>query len=434
MTISSNKRPYPRAGLFRLVLLMTIVISFMPHVQVAALTAMQLDDLVSMFTQFFVANSSNIAAAVRLSFHSCVGGCNGCINPSLSANNGLAAIVQQLEALYMGGLYSAVLSRADFWILAAHVALQQALPHNSPPLPLTFQWGRVDCSTAPWTTEVGNFPAGMGNLSEVERVFVKGEFQLTLAQTVALLGAHSLGHAVPANTGFRGPWAPPQMVFSNKFFALLASKTYSHAVNIGPNPGLPAGVLPQQFSSTLGSGSRADPILMLHTDMALLRSFPVTADASGTITGVAADSCVATNNSALPGSYDSVAGCPFSPTSAQVLLYAINNTKFLNDFAEAFTLMTRHAPGNGSVFNLVNITLSRTTGSRPLTATVTFQTPSVSTSPMPHHEPSARPPHTTLQPPPQQIPRGPPRAPGGPPRAPGGPPRHRRKARPSRGG
>jgi hypothetical protein len=118
---------------------------------------------------------------VRLAFHACVGGCSGCVNLNIPENNGLSDIVGLLEDLYLQGSYSEIMSRADFWSLAAYVALQFS---TSYPLPLTFRWGRVDCPTAPTTTIHGDFPRAMGNLTEVERIFVNGEFNMTLRQTV----------------------------------------------------------------------------------------------------------------------------------------------------------------------------------------------------------------------------------------------------------
>ena len=58
-------------------------------------------------------------------FHGCVGGCHGCINLNQADNQGLAKIVEALEQIYEDlGLAEAGVSHADFWSLAATVAVE----------------------------------------------------------------------------------------------------------------------------------------------------------------------------------------------------------------------------------------------------------------------------------------------------------------------
>ena len=71
-----------------------------------------------------------LAAAVRLSFHDCVGPsedgdngygqeaiCNGCVNLDNEHNNGIGPAVQSLEFIY-NDLYRHEMSRADFYAAA----------------------------------------------------------------------------------------------------------------------------------------------------------------------------------------------------------------------------------------------------------------------------------------------------------------------------
>ena len=44
--------------------------------------------------------SSNMPKALRLGFHDCVGGCDGCLNVDNDSNAGLADVVADLEVLY----------------------------------------------------------------------------------------------------------------------------------------------------------------------------------------------------------------------------------------------------------------------------------------------------------------------------------------------
>jgi hypothetical protein len=59
-------------------------------------------------------------------FHSCVGGCNGCINLNQSANAGLAEALEPLEDKYLKlGLEEQGISRADFWAFAGMIAIEK---------------------------------------------------------------------------------------------------------------------------------------------------------------------------------------------------------------------------------------------------------------------------------------------------------------------
>ena len=50
-------------------------------------------------SDFFMHFSGRIAKAVRLAFHDCVGGCNGCIDPDLEDNAGISFFIQLLIML-----------------------------------------------------------------------------------------------------------------------------------------------------------------------------------------------------------------------------------------------------------------------------------------------------------------------------------------------
>ena len=60
-----------------------------------------------------------------LAFHSCVGGCHGCLNANQPDNNGLLDIYAALNKLYDElGLADKYISRADFYALAGIVAVE----------------------------------------------------------------------------------------------------------------------------------------------------------------------------------------------------------------------------------------------------------------------------------------------------------------------
>ena len=63
---------------------------------------------------------------VRLAFHDAVGtgGPNGCIDFTKPENNGLQDIVKLLNKIYAP--YANLISKADFWVLAANLVIQYA--------------------------------------------------------------------------------------------------------------------------------------------------------------------------------------------------------------------------------------------------------------------------------------------------------------------
>ena len=91
-------------------------------------------------------------AMVRLTFHDCVGGCDGCLNVDDPDNAGLEDLVADLEEVYQTENLGSVLSRADMWALLGVWAVQETIDNSNeecldcdtvPDLQLDFQWGRV---------------------------------------------------------------------------------------------------------------------------------------------------------------------------------------------------------------------------------------------------------------------------------------------------
>ena len=74
-----------------------------------------------------------------------------------------------------------------------------------PDLQTTFQWGRQDCDTAPYSvTDVG-FPAATLGYDGVTTFFADN-FGFSVNETTALMGAHTLGRVDIFNSGFHGTW------------------------------------------------------------------------------------------------------------------------------------------------------------------------------------------------------------------------------------
>ena len=91
---------------------------------------------------------SALATMVRLSFHDCVGGCDGCINIDNDSNNGLADLVAALDDVYTTNGLSSLLSRADHWAIMGIWAVQNTIDnavsngYSVPDLDVDYTYGR----------------------------------------------------------------------------------------------------------------------------------------------------------------------------------------------------------------------------------------------------------------------------------------------------
>ena len=146
-------------------------------------------------------------------------------------------------------------SRADLWAFAALTAVELGVqyhnsqcdvndmtaycggnPDNDPcaaqlPLP-KFKFGRKDCTSQCeepnsfygfCTPEKEVHPNPHGNGNSVTSFF-RDNFQLTTKESIALMGAHTLGHANERISGFRHyPWATNygKLMFNNDYFKFM---------------------------------------------------------------------------------------------------------------------------------------------------------------------------------------------------------------------
>ena len=67
------------------------------HAGFTSLTASQTDSVIRLAR---ATTTSFLTKAVRLSFHDCVGGCDGCLNTDNEDNAGLAPLVAAYEEIY----------------------------------------------------------------------------------------------------------------------------------------------------------------------------------------------------------------------------------------------------------------------------------------------------------------------------------------------
>ena len=86
---------------------------------------------------------------VRLSFHDCVGGCDGCVNIENDSNNGLADLIADLDLVYKDNDFGDVLSRADHWAIMGIWAVQTTIDnavsngYDVPDLDVEYTYGRT---------------------------------------------------------------------------------------------------------------------------------------------------------------------------------------------------------------------------------------------------------------------------------------------------
>ena len=92
---------------------------------------------------------------------------------------------------------------------------------------ITFYWGRDDCSTSPTTNENFTFPDPVMNRTEMMDFF-HDQYGFNESQVTALMGAHTLGGAEIANSGYAGNWVEGERHrWNNKYYALLVGDEIS---------------------------------------------------------------------------------------------------------------------------------------------------------------------------------------------------------------
>jgi hypothetical protein len=205
----------------------------------ATFTVQGIDDLVTAAANDIRAVIQGDAALgpkfVRLGFHDCVGGCDGCVDMLLPDNFGLETPIRTLEPVVAAHENLAVsFSRADVWALAALVGADMA--ERAPGIvDFDMEWiGRQNCETSnaqcfdsnnavvPCSATRGphrELPHADITTGDLFRFF-STEFGFGDQETVALLGAHTLGVLSRDNSGFHGPdgWVREETLLNNEYF------------------------------------------------------------------------------------------------------------------------------------------------------------------------------------------------------------------------
>ena len=176
-----------------------------------------------------VRSNPQIPKVIRLNFHDCVSGCNGCVEMSNKDNIGLQCILGNANRTFgkfrkqiFWGKYK--FSRADIYALMGYRALYHSSNYPGLAMPTcNFRIGRKDCTAAQENKEI--FAKALSGWSEISK-FYNEVFKFNTQEIVAIMGAHTLGRQWKRNSGFVGPWvaAPSNIVFTNGYYQNLLDK------------------------------------------------------------------------------------------------------------------------------------------------------------------------------------------------------------------
>ena len=301
--------------------------------------------------------SNHFGNVLRGSFHDCgefkagatdTYGCDGCLSDT-EANNGLieddAIMMDVVETMWQK--YCDKISRADFWALMGKFAAEKADKKHR--LDIPFAFGRKDNKVCTEGAH-GRLPGHQIGFSEFKRVFVEA-MQLTMYETVALQGAHSVGHVHREYSGFgsrRSPrslmkhpttnaWDETPAEFDNEYYESLVNEPWIN-VQRGGNRAL-------NFWLVKEKGHELT--IMLNADMELAVFSNHDEDHSRSPVGNIGINGELCSTDAVDGEY----GCfhkwknnPGKPgwpeTYDQCAEYIEDNELFLNDWEKAYDRMT----------------------------------------------------------------------------------------------
>mmetsp|Transcript_37550 Transcript_37550/g.106037 ORF Transcript_37550/g.106037 Transcript_37550/m.106037 type:complete len:403 (+) Transcript_37550:107-1315(+) len=313
---------------------------------------------------------------VRLSFHDCVGGCDGCIDLEDGNNWGLEMPISALDPIAKD--FASHISRADVWAIAG-ITANQVLQKDTH-LEFTFdKWGRLDCGPSATGTPQPQRELPSPNLDTQDVLdYFKAVFGHTPEETVAIMGAHTLGYAARNQSGFDGAggWDSHPLILDNKYYGNLMKHPWRQVFIDNRDLKTPdrymwrladasAGLGPAAGGETIAASSRRhlrhllsrgqpsaphrqaegpmdqtpllrdaptpkDQQFMFNTDIALAKDFSQYLDLeSGRVT---CDMVVANDV------------CPVSSTAKQAMVYANDIDAFLTDYEAAFKKMIYAVP------------------------------------------------------------------------------------------
>ena len=296
-------------------------------------------------TDVFLADRSLGYKMVRLGFHDCVGGCDGCVDLLNPNNNGLDVVITALESVVANFAKDNV-TRTDIWCLSAIVYADFAQGAERTDFP--FKWyGRPTCEmnnaicrnsagqAVPCTPTRG--PHRVLPSPDLDTHGVLEYFQNTFGfdtqETVALMGAHTLGKVERENSGFVGEsWDENKGLLDNDYYKqLVGGQSADDPVSVltenAPNwtrlavDNSDLTNIPNRFQWEL------DSKLMLNADVSLVRNFTGQIESNGHVT------CAFRAANACPAAVQ---------TLGHAAVYRNNNQLWLEDFRDVLETMLNY--------------------------------------------------------------------------------------------
>ena len=290
---------------------------------------------------------------VRLGFHDCIGGCDGCVDLLNIDNKGLDIPIALLDPIVTKYAIHNV-TRADIWALAALKGAE--VGQNVLTFPFQY-YGRPTCEmklkvclnatngVVPCSATRGPHRALPSSNLDTRGVldYFSKNFQLTPRETVAIMGAHTFALFTRNNSGFHNPsgaggWVKDPGLLNNDYYSVLVggNETYNGTISkmkitkptwvktMVDNQDLPDLPCRHQWEQKINR------IVMINADIALVRNF------AGQISPTGEVACN------FLGSNVGVA-CPVAiDTIRFVAMYKSNNTLWLEDFRDVFTYVLEY--------------------------------------------------------------------------------------------
>lgn len=313
-------------------------------------------EIESTITDAWNDDAVNLAAKlVRHGFHDCVGGCDGCVDMENDDNAGLDVPMAYLEPVVsMFSHYG--MTRADIWVLAALEGARGTLTDDTiDDYSFDMEWiGRTNCEDAcvDGDDSCDSYAQDSGphrdlpspNLDTHELIaYFRDAFDFDERDTVAIMGAHTLGTLARENSGFNGTngWVGRVRDLDNLYYYDLVGGEDADSDFEDLMDGPP---WEMEFIDNVNSGySTPDrwqwsrnpdsPFMMVNSDMAIVRDL---SDGYIGDDGEVADCQFKCNRPAgcTPER------CPYAEDTFDIVAeYAYDNDAFLVDFEDAFKRM-----------------------------------------------------------------------------------------------
>ncbi|KAL9185694.1 hypothetical protein ACHAXT_003471, partial [Thalassiosira profunda] len=299
------------------------------------------------------------AKFVRHSFHDCVGGCDGCVDLLNGDNNGLDIVIDALEPVVdMFARWG--VTRADIWVLAGLEGARSSQNAGADNRDFDMDWyGRPtcetmgydpsDCSENSCTSRRGpngaNHQLPSPNLSNHGLLqYFSDAFGFDARQTVAIMGAHSLGTMARENSGYDAPagWKPQNRRLDSGYYDQLVGGDAATAPNNNTTLIESAGRWEQALVDNSDLADIDDKwqwelnnFVMLTSDIAVVRDLDGLIEADGSVPSCQFKCTRANNCPAQPQ-------CPWSNAYETLLIaeeYKHDEASFLVDFEDAFLQM-----------------------------------------------------------------------------------------------